>query len=121
MKINLDTTVFNLSEVVPMIERQITLRHKSGMLVKFPDFGSIVVGNPSNEDIELFLQPGEGEPIFVAPSTWRMPNLLKALGAFSSISAAIKNGHDKDIPDGFTQILLRINRVKGVVTILKIL
>lgn len=87
--------------------------------IRLPDFGNILVGSPTPENIESILQPGN-EPLFKAPETWRMPQLLKALGAFDSASSAAKNGWNFSIPDGLTSHVIKINRVKGIITIFKL-
>ncbi len=120
MNIDLETTVFEFAEVVSAIERRAPFI-KNGEVILLPDFGSFLVGNPSPEDIDLFLHPVDGEVMFTVPADWRMPNLLKALGAFDSISRAMKNGWNFDLPEGFSQFVVKINRIKGVITILKVI
>lgn len=53
-------------------------------------------------------------PLFSAPMHWRMPHILRALGAFKSAMAAMSNGWG-DVPEGWTEHSVRINNIKGVV------
>lgn len=47
----------------------------------------------------------------------RFPQIVRALGAFSSASDAKRNGWDKDVPWGLTIHPIRINRVRGEIII----
>lgn len=86
------------------------------------DFGTvfIVPDEISDPFVADVLDQEEGGATFVAPSAWRMPNLLKALGAFESVSQAMKNGWNKDVPTGFSQHTVRIAKTKGCITIFKL-
>ena len=86
------------------------------------DFGTVFIVPDEIPDgfVADILVLEEGGATFVAPPTWRMPHLLKALGAFESVSQAMKNGWNKDIPAGFSQHTVRIAKTKGCITIIKL-
>ena len=120
MIIDLENTVFNFSEIVNMIEDTTSIFVR-GNPRTFKDFGTVLVGTFSEEELTdldgwVITPPA---PVFSAPAKWRMPQLLKALGAFKSSSAASRNGWNKDIEEGFSQHLVRIKKVKGALTIFK--
>lgn len=86
------------------------------------DFCTVLVGFDEIEDARwhtLMCETADLEtrraPIFTAPKSWTMAHILKALGAFKSVSDAKRNGWDKPIPEGFTDHRCRIDRLKGVV------
>jgi hypothetical protein len=54
-----------------------------------------------------------------APVGWKMNHLARSLGMFDSASQAAKNGWGMEIPNGFSQHVIRINKLKGVITIFK--
>lgn len=84
------------------------------------DFANIFVGTePSQEDLELF-GIDKGTITIIVPSEWRWPQLAKMLGMFDSSTQASKNGWNKDIPKGFSQEEVRINKIRGIVTILNL-
>jgi hypothetical protein len=68
-------------------------------------FGPLVPGDPNDEFIEI--QPH-----------WNMANIVAATGIFSSTNQARKNGFDKDIPNGYTDMY--IGKLKKRITILNI-
>lgn len=124
--IHLENTVFEFPTLVGELKNErFFLKGKETGLV---DFGTVVV----HEDAEGLSQENWEwlnnvhaiddcvSPLFVAPWGWRMPHLVKALGAFPSTSAAMKNGWNLDIPDGVSEHALRINKVRGIITIHKI-
>lgn len=117
--INLDGTVFDFRTVVGSLEKKIWLnRDKPGLV----DFGTVFIVPDACPDVflEHFLKENEGLPLFVAPSTWRMPQLLKALGAFDSTGDARKNGWDKEIQTGFDEHAVRIAKIKGCISTFKL-
>lgn len=147
--IDLNNTVFEFKTVVGDLPRcKFVLKGKTEKECKpreFTDFGSVFLIDPqvvdllTPEDIEFIAEdhkPLEKKkledsddfelvelpsgPHFKAPHTWRMPQVLKALGAFKSSTAAAKNGWDLDIEEGFSQFQIRINNIKGVITLHKI-
>lgn len=89
------------------------------------EFAICLIGNVSNNDIVSFFTDKDGNlckaPFFKVPVEWKMPHVLKALGAFPSISQAMKNNWNFEIPNGFSQHQVRINKVRGVITILKLI
>jgi hypothetical protein len=86
------------------------------------DFGTVFIVPDDCPDVFVadILNMEEGAPIFVAPAGWRMPQILKALGAFESTSQAAKNGWNKDVPSGFSQHTVRISHTKGCITLFKL-
>lgn len=124
--INLETTVFDLATVVATLEdddtRFLTVESK-GKRSKMLDFGSIICGFPAcHWSVQWFLKesPATVNTFFSIPEGWRMPQVLKALGAFKSAGEAKRNGWDKDVPDGWSQHICRIGHVRGVFHILKL-
>lgn len=142
--INLDSTVFEFKTVVGELPR--CNFFVKGALKRLTDFGSVFLIEPevvsllTPSDIELITSihcPNDKQnpelphgnlsgvdlpsgPHFQAPHTWRMPQVLKALGAFKSSTAAAKNGWDLDIAEGVSDFQVRINNIKGVITLHKI-
>ncbi len=120
--IDLENTCFKLSEVVTDLPNAFVFKGgkpgKTDQLRPFRDFGTIFIGNVPEQDKNMSL-PQKGAPVFVAPENWRMPQLLRALGAFHSASAAAKNGWDMDIPEGISHFLVKIRKVKGEIWIHK--
>lgn len=86
------------------------------------DFGTVFIVPDDIPDVFVadILDQEEGGATFVAPLAWRMPHLLKALGAFESVSQAMKNGWNIEIPPGFSQRTVRIAKTKGCITIFKL-
>jgi len=71
----------------------------------------------SIENIDLFLRDQEAP--LTAPETWKVGHLVKRLGMFPSVSQAVKNGFGNDIPQGFSQVQVRVNKTRGILTIIK--
>ena len=83
---------------------------------------NILIGFPTERDIEPCFQPMRELPVLLRnqrnlnpirpreinfiklPVESRWPNLLKEIGAFPSTSQARKNGWNKDIPDGWSEV-----------------
>jgi hypothetical protein len=114
--INLQETNFVLGEMVNSLPS--TLAFKGDKLQRFQDFGTVFIGHVSPEDKEMSL-PQEGAPVFQAPFQWKMPQLLKALGAFASTGQARKNGWDGEIPSGAFSVVIKVNKIKGEIWIHK--
>lgn len=108
--INLETTVFELKEVVQELPR--TMSFKGKKFISCVDFGTVFIGEVSEEDKEMSL-PQEGSPIFSAPIDWKMCHILAKLGAFPSVTQARKNGWDKEIDVGCTSVIFRIKKIHG--------
>lgn len=124
--IKLDSTVFDFSQVVGNLEedlsRWLTVKFK-GKMTKMMDFGSVLIGPAADHpDVQWFIaeSPTTVSTFFSAPVDWRMPQLLKALGAFKSAGEAKRNGWDKDIPDGWSQHVVRIGHGRGAIHVLKL-
>lgn len=124
-KIQLSETVFEFKDVVHDLKTEtFLLKDKLKVLA---DFGTVLVFDPAILPLSKELEGSvfatsveEGSPLFEAPVEWRMPQLMRSLGAFKSASAASKNGWNFDIPEGFSQHSVRINKVKGCLTIHKV-
>ena len=115
--INLTNTQFQLKSVVDSNWNFTCLIWKNGV-ISMPDFGTVLVeGHFTEEDIEWVI--GESSPIFLCPPEWRMPQLLRALGAFESATGAAKNGWDREIGKGLVDNQIRINKIKGIITTFK--
>jgi hypothetical protein len=125
--INLETTVFQLSEIVHDLPS--TFLHNGNGWYKVKDFGTVLVGNVTEEDKEQLFDPQWGlasavAPVFTVPVHWRMPQVLKALGAFESATQASKNGWNKDIVGKETigwydEHIFRINKQRGILSTFK--
>lgn len=121
--IDLETTKFDFASVLSVSwEPIIDTMHKEKW-IRTKDFGVILIGrDPTNEfnrhvcDISA---DGGGAPVFVAPVTWRMPHILRALGVFKSAGDAARNGWNMDVPEGLSQHCLKINRIFGCLHIFK--
>ena len=87
------------------------------------DFGTVFIVPDEMPDVfvaDILDMEEDGVPIFVAPVSWRMPQILKALGAFESSSQAAKNGWNTDVPCGFEQHTVRISNTKGSLVTFKL-
>ncbi len=73
--------------------------------------------NISLSDKDLFFGPLDDEEFIEIEEKWIMANIVFAMGIFPSITQARKNGFDKPIPDGFTDI--RIGKSKARCTIFR--
>ena len=124
--INLENNVFQLGEMVHDLP-SVFLNTGNGWL-KVKDFGTVLVGNVTEEDKEQLFDPQWGlvsatAPVFTVPVHWRMPQVLKALGAFESASQAAKNGWNKDIVGKdigwYDEHIFRINKQRGILSTFK--
>lgn len=68
-------------------------------------------------DRELFFGPPEGERFIDIQDGWTMAHIMAAAGIFPSVSQARKNGYNRPIPDGFTD--LRAGKLRKRITIFK--
>ena len=66
-------------------------------------------------DKELFFGPLDGEELIAIEERDIMANLIVKAGIFPSVTQARKNGWDKPIPLGFTD--LRVGKLKTRITI----
>lgn len=80
---------------------------------------NILIGKPIEEDKDLFFGPLSGAEDFKLKEDMLFANLLVELGLFSSTSQARKNGWNKNIPEGFTDVI--VGKLKTRITILKII
>ena len=65
---------------------------------------NILIGSPTQRDIDLIFLPTDKDTFVTLPESFQFPHLLKEIGAFKSNTQARKNGWDKPIPDGYTEI-----------------
>lgn len=123
--IQLENTVLDFSALVSSlpIETYFVKGKPTGMV----DFGTLVIHEDESlsEENWNFINEVHSidehmSPVFLAPWSWRMPHVVKALGAFSSTSAAMKNGWNLDVPMGISEHPVRINKIRGVITIHKV-
>ena len=68
-------------------------------------------------DKELFFGPLDDETFTQIEPEWSMANIMMVVGIFPSVNQARKNGWNKPIPDGFSDI--RVGKAKTRVTIFK--
>jgi hypothetical protein len=96
--------------------------NENGVLLEktIPCIATIIVGELSSfEPLVELLQPEEDDTILIANASWRMPQLLKAIGAFDSTTTAAKNGWNKDIPFGYSEHKIKHSKVRGVIALWK--
>ena len=69
-------------------------------------------------DKNLFFGPIEPEDVFtLIQNDWTMANIMFTAGIFPSVTQARKNGFNKPIPDGFSD--MRVGKTKLRVVIFK--
>lgn len=125
--INLADTVLDFSAVVSKIEDTASILSKDGTgLVKTSHACTVLTEDflTLPEDTQECLKAAfelenPGSPVFLVPVSWRLPHVLKALGAFKSSSEAAKNGWNKDIEEGFSQHLVRLGHAKRLVSVFR--
>ena len=66
-------------------------------------------------DKDLFFGPLEDETFILIEDNWSMANIMTMVGIFPSVTQARKNGWNKPIPFGFSDI--RVGKTKTRVTI----
>lgn len=75
----------------------------------------------TNKDKDLFFSPIDPEDTFlIIEDHWIMAHILHKAGIFPSVSQARKNGWNKPIPDGFTELTVGKKSKKKNLFILKI-
>jgi len=127
--ISLESTVFDFGLLVAEAFNRPSMQvldPKGRGLVKLPDFGVVVVGWDSlpladarwKDDIAGWLF--DEAPVMSAPGSWRLPQILRAIGAFKSAGEAARNGWNLDVPEGLSQHTLRLCKVKGVLSVFRI-
>lgn len=98
-------------------------RSTEGKRITMPDFGTVLIGFSSREELEaeelLPFFAGDTDVLWTAPSEWKLGHIAKRFGMFPSVSQAAKNGFGGDIPVGFSQVQLRANKMRGVLTFFK--
>ena len=101
-------------------QRRITVFDKKNVPIVVTDFGTFFVGcTPDTVDSEMlpFLADST-DAVFTMPSTWTLAHLCNRLGMFHSVTQAKKNGKG-DIPIGFSQYVVKVSHVRGVITVYK--
>ena len=76
------------------------------------------INNIKENDLDLFFGPLEDESFTMINTNNIMAHLVTIAGVFPSVSQARKNGWNKEIPFGFTDI--RVGKNKTRITILNI-
>ena len=67
-------------------------------------------------DKELFFGPIEPTDIFTpVQNDWTMANIMFTVGIFPSVTQARKNGFNKPIPDGFSDMRVGKNKLRLVI------
>lgn len=121
--IDLSSTVFDFKSVVgdlPMMK--VFIKNGKGTVTQMKDFGTIIIGIEKIKEEDLkFIEEHccSDAPVFTVPENWRMPQILKALGAFNSSSDASRNGWNFDVPLFFSEHQARVNKLKGCFCIWK--
>jgi len=78
-----------------------------------------ISGLVPESDKELFFGPLDGtEEFIVIEDHWIMAHIMHAIGVFPSVGQARKNGWNKPIEDGWTDII--VGKLKREVTILNL-
>ena len=80
---------------------------------------NIVIGDVDFNFIDILFGPwSNGDSLIKLSNNVRWPELLKSIGIFSSTSQARKNGWNKDIQTGWTNIT--IGKLRNRICIIKI-
>lgn len=101
--------------------RRVTVFDKKGVPTVTTDLGTLIVGG-TREDIDpemLAFIADDTDMIYTMPETWTMAHLCKRLAMFPSVTQAQKNGKGQ-VPMGFSQHQLKVNHVRGVLTVYRI-
>ncbi len=128
--ITLETADFDVASALSCSEATTPMLNKQGVMELWTDFGIVMVGgkpsddatglNPTADEFASMMGLEDGRcPLLEAPGGWKMSHLVSRLGMFPSSSQAAKNGFGMDIPLGFSQHILRLNKKRGVITIFK--
>lgn len=80
---------------------------------------NVVSSNVSKEDKELFFGPLTDEVFITLEPTDKWCHLLAKINFFPSIGQARKNGWDKDIPFGWTDVVMGKKKVRICILNLK--
>ena len=67
---------------------------------------NVLIGECHDSWVEALFDPQEGEFFIRVPEAMTWAHLLAHLQCFPSISQARKNGWDKDIPEGWSEITI---------------
>lgn len=76
--------------------------------------------NTTEKDLNLFFGPLKNEEFIEIQPKWCMAHIMHNIGLFKSITQARKNGWDKPIPEGWTEITVGQKAKKQDIFILNI-
>jgi hypothetical protein len=124
--INLADTSFVLSSLVGTDWEPQTSTLFKGRWSRVNNFGTLLIGwdehDPFVRDVcglDVSASSTPPAPVFCCPDTWRMPQILRALGAFQSAGEASRNGWNRDVPEGFSEHFFKLNRIPGSLCVFK--
>lgn len=94
-----------------------------GKILSLPDFGTVLIGFADKaeamQEPNMSLFVGENDLVWFAPSEWKQSHIAKRFGMFPSTSQAMKNGFFSEIDCGFSQLQIRANKMRGILTLVK--
>lgn len=120
VEIDIENTCLTKEDIKAILSsrREYQTSFHKGAPKRFNDFGIVLIGEkPDNFDDIMSIKPSD--LIFKCPQWFTQAHIASALGAFKSVTAARKNGFDKEVEQGMSDIQMRINKVKGVVSVWK--
>jgi len=79
-------------------------RNPAGLISLLNSQLNFITPNVSDKDIELFFTPEDEEEFIIIESHWTMAHVMFHSEVFTSVSNARKNGWNKPIPAGFTNM-----------------
>jgi hypothetical protein len=125
--IDLETTVFDFTALVNENDETTRFLDKTGKVQNLSDFCTVLVGWDKITDprwktmiVEILELESRKAPIFFVPESWRMAHIMRALGAFTSVGEARRNGWDLSIEEGLNDHVCRIRKVRGVVSVFRV-
>lgn len=123
------------TNIVRILDRQIqdgdenTVRvfkqKKKGLVLSvIPDFGTVVIGlkklNPEFQQEFEELIAGSSNIVFLDESKQSWAHSVAAIGAFSSVGQARKNGHKANVPSGISHKQIKVEKVRGELMVFNI-
>lgn len=72
---------------------------------------NVIIGGVSKKDIKSFFGPIDSNEVFLKLEESNWGSLLKTLGVFPSATQARKNGWDKDVLVGWSEVRFKKQRV----------
>lgn len=122
-EIDIENTALRTDDIKKILEARSQVGHTittytNGTPKCFADFCIVLIGDkPKDFDAIMSIKPSD--LIFKCPGHFTQAHIAAALGAFKSVTAARKNGWDKEVEQGLSEMNLRINRIKGIVSVWK--